>query len=123
MRLIDGDKFEAFLITPPDGYSDEQLEAYHAGATLVLEKIDEAHTINPEELPVVLNLRAALANVTVQRNAAARDCAYAIRNTGFGCCYCLYGKNTKYGARVDYECTYEGKNKHGCMPKWRGRDW
>ena len=123
MRQIDADQFEAFPVIPPAGYTDEQIDAYMAGATLVLEKIDEAHTINPEELPVVLNLRAALKNVTTQRNAAARDCAYAIRNTGFGCRYCLYGKKTKYGARVDYECTYEGRNKHGCMPKWRGRDW
>lgn len=73
MRLIDANQFEAFAIDPPDGYSEEQLEAYHAGATLVLEKIDAAQAINQEELPVVLNLRAALANVTAQRNAAARD--------------------------------------------------
>ena len=70
MRLIDANKFEAFQVEPPKGYSDEQLEAYAAGATLVLEKIDASPTIDPGSLPVVRELQEQLAKVTAERDAA-----------------------------------------------------
>ena len=66
MRLIDADKFEAFPVEPPEGYSDKQLEAYAAGATLVLEKIDASPAIDPESLPVVQDLRKKVQ--VLQRN-------------------------------------------------------
>lgn len=50
MRLIDADKFECFGYDRRGNEFDSLTEAYDQGVLFVLEKIDEAPTINAQEI-------------------------------------------------------------------------
>ena len=88
-----------------------------------LESLDDAPTIDPETIPIVRQLRAELARVTAERDAAVDDLAFAVNKyrlftTDINlCCLCKFdfppaGKN---------EQTYECPGCYGddCF-EWRG---
>lgn len=68
-RLIDANHFEAYGTVIPEEYRGPGEAAFLAGATEVLERIDDAPTIDPETIPIVRQLRADLARVTAERDA------------------------------------------------------
>lgn len=72
-RLIDANLFEAYGTVIPEEYRGPGEAAFLAGATEVLERIDDAPTIDPETIPIVRQLRAELARVTAERDATAKD--------------------------------------------------
>ncbi len=71
MRLIDAERFEELF--------NQQVEL---GATDLFDAVEDAlqdtESIDPETLPIVKELRAQLARVTAERDAAVKD-LYAVK--------------------------------------------
>lgn len=67
-----------------------------------------APTINPETLPIVRQLRAELARVTAERDAAVSDIETAMAYPNDNCRFC---KNANCQSR---------NGTKPCLPKWRG---
>lgn len=68
----------------------------------------EAPTIDPESLPIVRQLRAELARVTAERDAAVSDIETAMAYPNDNCRFC---KNANCQSR---------NGTKPCLPKWRG---
>lgn len=94
-----------------DSISDNWCGIGIANVSEILEFVKYAPTIDPEKLPVVRQLRAELAQVTADRDAAVRDLEQAItiyrdvEGWDILCRFCN-GKS----------CLNDGE----CNPKWRG---
>lgn len=71
---------------------------------------DDAPTIDPETLPVVLDLRKQLEQVTAERDAAVRDIERALAH-GPGYNICMLCKKTQ--GSIQCKSTL-------CLPEWRG---
>ena len=78
-----------------------------------LESLDDAPTIDPETLPIVRQLRAELARVTAERDAAKDDLEAAMK---------LSGESDEMGL-LGFLCHVCSKNNvcdGTCSPEWRG---
>ena len=65
-RLIDANAFR-------EDWLENGENEYVYDTNSFLSSIDDAHTIDPETLPIVRQLRAELARVTAERDAALRE--------------------------------------------------
>lgn len=86
-----------------------------------LESLDDAPTIDPENLPIVRQLRADLALITHQRDVYK---SVFERITAHGDCNdcekCAHYRVTWNGCTPDYECLLSDRCLNRDMWKWRG---
>ena len=112
-RLIDANKVEAgFDELCQSPYFKENPET-KGGAETVMDLCvrrdgHTSNTINPEDLPIVRQLREELAKVTAERDAAVSDLENIMAYNLDTCRSC---KNN--------QCYIRGGTKP-CLPKWRG---
>ena len=85
----------------------------------VLHDIQASPTIDPEALPIVRQLRAELARVTAERNAAVNDLRGCSIESYAECMYCIYrtAKSFCQNCQEGSEWKYRGPKKDRQKPK------
>lgn len=78
--------------------------------------IENAPTIDPESLPIVQELRAELARVTAERDAAVADMQALMWYSGDGCEICEHKIVEQRHPYTRLGCKLNGE----CNPKWCG---
>lgn len=100
-RLIDANNFPAKRLDP-----DECLcgRMYACGWNGVIHLIEDAHTIDPESLPIVQQLRAELAQMKAERDAAVKDLLHAAKGCDICvlCVHCCEDGKPKYRSDEPY---------------------
>lgn len=123
MRLIDADMFEAYGTVIPEEYREQGKDAFIAGATEVLEQIDNAQTVDPESLPIVQQLRADMETLISERDTAILNMKtfsedWYKGNGGFPCKYC---KNQLPDGKCSWYMQHNESNVcAGRNFEWRG---
>lgn len=120
-RLIDANNFPAKRLDP-----DECLcgRMYACGWNGVIHLIEDAHTIDPESLPIVQQLRAELAQMKAERDAAVKDLLRAAKGCDICvlCVHCCEDGKPKYRSDEPYmafckECDNNYSRFVWCSPQ------
>ena len=111
MRLIDADA----LLDKQEALYMKRHILFH-GVTAYT--IESSPTVDPETLPIVQELRAQLARVTAERDAAITDMEALMWFSGEGCRICSHCIEVHKTPYVRLGCNLRPKKDY--TPEWRG---
>lgn len=106
MRLGDLDQLMDQVVRKKADWNNRKyMEGFNDCILRVRSMIHSAKTIDPESLPIVQELRAELARVTAERDAAVKDLQGCAIESFAECMYCRY----KTARSFCWDCT-DGSN-------------